>query len=265
MKLIYALLITCCLNACASLPTEKLSVPSSAIQETNQYAMLWVKPCAGTVFGGCGEDNGKTTHAQLVVHGSPGRLDVKQAYQNETDLSNALAKMDAGGIIKKAFLIDFRNSLLSQGLNVKAVAKPVYAGRLKQSKQRVVHTLPKEPSVTLASTQFPQMVSRHSYELTQLFDRLNVDYLLMLELLRFGIDRQYGPTDEPISRPLGVAVVRVTLHQRGQVNPVFDDFSQSIKFVANDWNTPPEYERLAFELDQLLDNAVRASMRQFLN
>lgn len=252
-----AALSTFTVVACtATAPKEILEVPANTFNNQSRYAILWIKPCNGKALGGCEDDDGRTTEAKLAIHGSPDRIDLKQQYEDEVGLSASIARVNATTTIDKNFLRDFKDTLSARGLDIVAVANPVYEGALRKKGSTTV-SFADAPRLT--ATQFPLQVKSNRYDFAPLYENLGVDYLLVLELLNFTVDRHYGPTGNPVSNPQVVSALRVYLHEGATDELLFNDFSYDFALSDDEWDSPPMYQSLSNLLVKTLEKSVAKS------
>lgn len=250
------------LGACASAPSEKLTFSAEQIDKSKRIALLWIKPCIAKLTGGCESDDGRTAEAKLAIHGAVGWVDLKQEYEDDIGLAASIARINAGPVIEEAYLRKLKTHLLNRGLSAVAVANPVYEGAL--GKQRRSKTVTFNEQSLLGATQFPLQVKANSFNLAPLHDSLSAEYLLVLELLRFNVERHYNSTGRPASNPHAVSAIRVSLHERDGNRVLFDDFVQKGAIVANGWNAPPHYPILNDMLIATLQNAIEEASSRLL-
>ncbi len=241
------------LMACVSTPTEKLKVPSSIYTADASVALLWIAPCANDTFGNCAADSGMTTKAKLAIHGSADRLDINRQYETDAGLQTRLSRIDAAPIIDQQFLVQFRDALQARSVNAVSVKKPVYAGSLRKRSRSSSITLGGQ---AIKTTLFPQIASRNTYNFDSIYAGLDVDYLMVMELLRFGVDRHFGAVGKPLNNPYGAAIVRVYLHEKSSGELVYDDFSHAKITSPDDWDDAPDYIKLGETVEQALSDAI---------
>jgi len=241
------------LVACSATPEEKLNTPPGALNTDSKYALLWIKPCRTPLLGRCESDDGRTTEAKLALHGAPELIDLKALYAADVQLSASIARIDAGEIVQKQFLRNVKQALAARQLDVVAVANPVYEGALRKTASKRVTFNNVD---TIGATQYPLEVKANQYELASLYQRLEVDYLLILELLRFNIERHYGPTGKPVGHPQAVSAVRMYLHERSTGKVLFDDFAYKVVESDVAWDKPPHYQSLTNSLKNTLAAAI---------
>ena len=249
------------ISACTSVPVERLDVPPRAFNEQSRYAVLWIKPCAGKVLGGCQKDDGRTTEAKLAIHGSADRIELKEQYEEEVALSASIARVNAVETLDHKFLREFKNVLSVRGLNAVAVANPVYEGALRKKQSSRV-SFADQPRLT--ATQMPLQVKANTFDFEPLYDNLGVDFLLVMELLNFSVDRHYGPTGNPVSNPQVVSAVRLYLHEAQTNEVLYNDYSYSVAVSDDDWDSPPHYESLSELLIKTLNSSVEEAKNNFL-
>ncbi len=249
-----ALIITVTGCVSASKPKEILNLPSGALSAQSNYALMWIKPCnARLLVGGCEDDDGRTAEAKLAIHGSADRINIEALYEEDVGLSASIARVNARELIERRFLQEFKSSLRARALNVVSVAEPAYEGSLpKLATERVVF----DDVPTISATQFPLQVKSTTYDFSGVYNRLGVDYLFVLELLRFNIERHFGPTGQPSANPQAVSVVRLSLHERSSGNILFNDFGYKAVMVGDDWNRPPYYQELSDSLTGTLASVI---------
>ena len=241
------------MGCAATSPQEKLQAPAHAFNKQSRYAVLWIKPCNGKALGGCEEDDGRTTEAKLAIHGSPDRIDLKKQYEDEVALSTSIARVNASPTIDQRYLREFKDALAARGLDIVAVANPVYEGALRKKGSTTV-SFADQPRLT--ATQFPLQVKSNSFDFSPLYENLGVDFLLVLELLNFTVDRHYGPTGNPVSNPQVVTAIRVYLHERESDEVLFNDFSYDFALSEDEWESPPLYQSLEDLLLKTLDTSI---------
>jgi len=260
--LVAALIITVGGCMSTSRPKEILDVPSGSLNAQSRYALMWIKPCnVRLLVGGCEDDDGRTTEAKLAIHGSADRVDLEELYEEGVGLSASIAQVNAKEFIERHYLREFRSALKARALNVVSVAEPAYEGSLpKLAVERVVfNDVP-----TIAATQFPLQVKSSTYDFAGIYEKLGVDYLIVLELLRFNIERHFGPTGHPSANPQAVSVVRLSLHERATGKLLFNDFGYIAELVSDDWDRPPYYQELSDTLTGALERAIDDVQSNFL-
>jgi len=250
------------LVACTATPTEKLDVPAYAFSNQSQYAILWIKPCNGKLLGGCELDDGRTTEAKLAIHGAADRIDLKEQYEEDTGLSASIARINASETIQKRFLSEFKEALTARGLDFVAVANPIYEGALKKKASTRV-SFADQPRQS--ATQFPLQVKSNTFDFDPLYKNLGVDFLLVLELLNFSVDRHYGPTGKPMANPEAASAIRVYLHERATGEILFNDFSYDFALSGDDWDKPPYYQSLADLLMKTLETSIAEAKTNLMN
>jgi len=214
------------------------------------------------MLGGCDADDGRTTEAKLAIHGAPDRVDLKQQYENDVALSASIARLEASSLIYRQYLVSLKEKLAARQLDAVVVAKPLYEGLLlkRASKQVIFNDVP-----LIGATQFPLQLQANTFDFTPIYERLDVDYLVVMELLRFNIERHYGPTGKPVGNPQAVSAVRLTMHERNSNELVFDDYSYQVAQLKDDWEAPPHYRSLEKSLSRTLQDALIAAQENLLN
>jgi len=142
------------------------------------------------------------------------------------------------------------------------LSQAVYEGAFPKTGRAKLVVLDEPP--LLGATQFPLQVPANPYDFDVLYKELEVDYLVVLELLRFNIERHYNAAGKPASNPHAVSVVRLRLHDKESNEVLFDDYAVDGVIVGNDWDDPPYYLPLAAGLSQTLRASIRESTDNLL-
>jgi len=241
------------LVACTSTPEENLNTPANAFNADSSYGLIWVKPCQSLFLSRCEPDDGRTTEAKLAIHGAPESVDLKALYEEDLTLSSSIARIDAADILREQFLRNVKQRLLARQLDVVAVANPIPEGALRKTTSKRVTF---NDVATIGATQYPLEVKSNTFEWSAVYQKLDVDFLVVMELLRFNIERHYGPTGKPASNPQAVSAVRLYLHERATGKKLFDDYAYKVVIVDNDWDKPPHYQLLTDTLKLTLSAAI---------
>jgi len=250
------------LVACTTTPEEKLNTPEGALNTESKYALVVMKPCHAQFLGRCEPDDGRTTEAKLAIHGAPEMVDLKALYEADVALSASIARIDAVNVVNSQFLRTVKQGLVSRQLDVVAVAKPIHEGALrKTSSKRVTF----DDVDMIGATQYPLEVAANTFELSSLYQQLEVDYLIVMELLRFNIERHYGPTGKPVGTPQAVSAVRLYLHERTTGKVLFDDYAYKIVASNEAWDKPPHYKSLTDALKYTLGAAIDEAQTNLLS
>ena len=259
--LVQLVLICSALASCGSTPPKELTeLPEQVFNTQSRYALLWIKPCAEKLVGGCVTDDGRTTEAKYVVHGSAGQIDLKQQYEDSVALSASIARINARPSMQTHFLQSLRQDLMARNLNVVAIAEPLHEGFLKKtSSSRVLF----ENAGTKA-TQFPLQLKANTFDFQSVYQRLGVDYLVVMELLRFSVEQHFGPTGKATENPKIVSAVRLYVHNRATNEMVFDDYAHKVVLAEDGWDEPPLYKSLESSLMLTIRGAVEESKANLL-
>ncbi len=248
--------------ACTVTPTEKLNTPDGALNPESKYALMWIKPCQSKFLGGCDPDDGRSTEAKLAIHSTSEFVDLKTLYEEDVTLSASIARINASDIVQDHFLRNFRQALSARQLDVVAVENPIHQGALQKTASTTVTF---DDITTIGATQFPLQVEANTYKFSPVYQQLDADYLIVMELLRFSIDRYFGPTGKPTANPLAVSAVRVYLHESATGNVLFDDYAYNAVELGDAWNKPPHYQSLADSLELSLKAAINEARNNLLD
>lgn len=259
--LLQLVLICSALASCGSTPPNELTeLPAQAFNPQSRYALLWIKPCGEKLVGGCVSDDGRTTEAKYVIHGSAGRVDLKQQYEDSVALSASIARINARPAMQTYFLKSLRRDLAARDLDVITVAEPLHEGFLKKtSSSRVLFE-----NVGTDATQFPLQLKANTFDFNALYQRLGVDYLVVMELLRFSVEQHFGPTGQATENPKVVSAVRLYVHDRATNETVFNDYAHKVVLAKDDWDNPPLYKSLESSLMLTIKGAVEEAKANLL-
>jgi len=182
-------------------------------------------------------------------------------YEKDVTLSASIARINASDIVRDHFLRKYRQALSARQLDVVAVDNAIHEGALQKSASSMVTFNDVE---TIGATQFPIQVKANTFDFSPVYQRLDADYLIVMELLRFSIDRYYGPTGKPTANPLAVSAIRLYLHESATGNVLFDDYAYNAIELGDAWDKPPHYHSLADSLELSLKAAINEARNNLL-
>jgi len=247
------ILLTCAVTSCTSTPKEQLDLPEYAFNSNSRYAVLWIKPCNKSLLGRCDADDGRSTEAKFIVHGSIGQVDLEQEYEDNTALSASIARINASGSVQSQYLQAFKQEFTNRGMNAVSVANGVHEGALEKVSSRRV-SFDNAPLAT--ATRFPLQLQANNFDFSSLYDQLDTDFLVVMELLRFSVEQHYGPTGQPAGNPQIVSALRLYVHERATKQILFDDYAYHLELADDDWDKPPLYESLEASLMNTLEQSI---------
>ncbi len=165
--------------------------------------------------------------------GTQGILDhaINRGKDMEKQLINRLHKEETAPIVKKYYLNKFRDGFSREGFKVKTVDTAYDHKNL---------TKLEKGKFMKASNEV--MYYSTIYDLKSISDELQADYLMVLEIHRFGVKRYYYGF-MPKTPPFAWTALRCTLIETASNKVVADHFSEKA-ILSEEWDEPPDFAKL---------------------
>ena len=168
------------------------------------------------------------------ITGSAGILDYLIFEVTTSELKDRLEKEKTQTYIEKFFIANFRKEFSSAGLTVNTMKDAYHRSDL---------------------VKLDEGFEDPPYDFKPLANRLEVDYLVVLDVLKFGIESKNK--DFPL-RPISKASALVTGYiVEGSTNNMLTKFTLSRNMrYSNNWNVPPEYHGLTNSIKLCIRDAI---------
>lgn len=161
--------------------------------------------------------------------GAQGLLDTAINRSIAGKLIDRLEKEDISPLVKQHYLTVFNDALSLNGFQVKT-SDGVYDHKLLK---RVDREMVKD-----SSTKF--IFSSYTYDYAPIFEELKTDYLMILEVYRFGVGRNYFGF-VPTGSPKAWTALKCSLVERTSNSVIGQHFARILEEVNGEWDEPPEY------------------------
>jgi len=153
--------------------------------------------------------------ADFYQTGGQGLLDIAVNNLIATTLRQCLQKEELAPLIKKFYLNPFGEGFSLEGFEVKTIDSGYDLKKYKKiSDQR------------------------------QIAKEIEVDYLIILEILSFGIGRSYALGIIPTIQPQGLTNLRCYLIDSSSDEIIAQHISKNLESSQGEWDEPPEYPNL---------------------
>jgi len=205
---LFLLMALLTLSACATAPVIQTELQPGALKR-NSVGIAWISRCHKN---DCLES--ENTKANFTPIGVSGLLDMAIVNAAHDGLELQVERLDATDKVEKGYLDKLVAALKSQGINAAVARKPFSPTALRTSR-RLTGVILQEgakgnrpPRDTETRV---RRVSQLKLDLLPVSNELQVEQLIVLELLEYGVRRQFGPFAIPTSPSYSVAAVRGSL------------------------------------------------------
>ena len=188
------------------------------------------------------QEPGPDYQAKHYCLGQMGLLDIAIVRAFAHELEDALSKNIINDLIEQNYLRTFTPAFEDVGFSVKVNPTPYCVKKFRLSSNELCTNEIKQIGQKLcgvyATPQFEPV-----YDYKPIFDELDVDYLLMIDIVRHGTGRNYY-AGVPTSPPKGVTTVFMFLVARNTMDMVSKRYVSVVEPAVGAWDEPPEYTNL---------------------
>ncbi len=148
-------------------------------------------------------------------------------------LINCLNKEEIAPIVKKYYLNLFRDGFSREGFKVKTVNTAYdHKNLAKLEKSKLMTGRPGDEMMYFSTI----------YDLKSISDELQADYLMVLEIHRFGVKRNYYGI-MPKTPPSAWTALKCTLIETASNKIIAEHFSEKA-ILIEEWEEPPDFPKL---------------------
>lgn len=220
------------ISACSVRPVKLAKLPPNTLEATESIGVMWLSRCAKR--HACIEEPYKANSADFVAHGLEGSLWVAAAYAADQKLIKAVKKLKSSPIIRTHFIDVVAKAIEGKNLSAFIRSDPIYPGDLKPL--GTVQSLRVEPRGTRQSTVLlGDSMVKVEYDFSAIAGELNTDYLLVLQVIEYGVRRVFGAFGLPTSAPYTAAGVRAYMINSKTGELLLDDVAYYEMSVDEDF------------------------------
>ena len=255
------------LSACATVPQSTLDIESGRLSAGATVGTVWISPCS--TGKGCRKSGDASVLGEFVPVGANGLLIYGSVLAAHQEIIDALDTISSAPIVERKFSQPMQNLLRSAGFSVSVNNDNLYAGDLEIIGKRTAvnfattidEKYPREPGKVRG---FPLILQQKDFDLSAVAGSMNVDYLAVLEVYRFNVQREFGPLAIPLTQPYGMSLVRATLVDVKTGERIFDDWGFGEKFVeTGEWRQPGDWSNVLAITEEALELAIDRVMESF--
>lgn len=200
-----------------------LATPDSFLAEKGSIAVIWLN------------DPESTATAKEHTLGTQSLLGKVISSGSSSKLRARLDKIELEPLVAKGYLALFSAALNAEGFDVKTVSAPYDTTPLEQ--------LGEKQGRAKKAKKIMKMLGASHYDLRSIAQELDVDQLMVLETVRFGVAREAGG-DFSSGRPEGWSIQRVAIVDAATNEIVAQHLENNLVAPQGDWKDPPEYPSL---------------------
>jgi len=245
-------------SGCAAKHTNVTDVAPDALVSGKSIAVVYALDCAERTLWNerCTKDSGLKDGGEFRAYPrtvSPAASSIG----NHDELRIAATNLEIRKILQASVAEHFNPRFESNGLKLIAETENVRSWTLPQKgKPRVLNLSGYYRDGTEQDIDRQSSVVSFNRDYQSVIERLNTDYLLVIQILQYGVVRQYTPiVSVAVEPPTAIAAIRATVHAKNAAKPVYDNIITRSDVPDFEWKVPPDFQAL-MELPPLTLNAV---------
>jgi len=240
------------LSACSVQPVKIASVPPNTFDSTESIGVIWLSRCAKR--HACIEEPYAATSGDFVAHGMEGSLWKAAAYAADQKLIRAIKKLNSEPIVRTHFIDIVAKAIEGRDMGAFIRSDPIYPGDLRATS--VAKNLRMSPKGTRKSVAFHgDSMVKVEYDLTGIARDLSTDYLLVLQVIEYGVRRAFGEFGLPTGAPYTAAGVRAYMIDSTNGKILLDDVAY-YEFSVGEKYSRRNYKSVLRAANQALSSAV---------
>jgi len=248
-------------SACAKPPATLTAIAPDRVPASSSVGVAWLTPCGW--FAGCKKEDAKSNQAKFIPFGANGLLILGAVMSAHQDVIDGLEQVSADDIVTDQFLSPIGSALKSQGFSVNAKSKSGYAGAYERIDGKAITLTEKLKELYPERGRLPgsDIVNETQRDITSIANELSSDYLVILEINRFGVQRDFGPVGIPLGRPYALSIVRTYLVDVSSNEILFNDYGIGEVKIPEGWRQPDDWTLVNDATKKSLEIALERTTR----
>lgn len=238
----------------------------NSLQSGQSVAIVYALDCAerNSLSGRCAEDSAIKNGGDFVTD-PPNVSKLARDAGKHPELRAATANLDVANAMQTSINNHFKSLFESAGLNVSTNTVDLRHWTLPQRSKHYFLNFGAyhRDSLENDEARTGSAVSLNPDYQSVITD-LDTNYLLVIELLRYGLVRKYTPgISVALEPPTAAAVIRATLYQANTENPIYDNIISRRSVPDFEWKTPPDFNQLMALPPLVLDAVIEDAAKEF--
>ena len=263
-----ALLVVLFSTGCTTQFVKMDEVPSGALQSGSKVALVYALPCSNmdTLMAKCSSPSTPLNEGVYVDYGSSivarsvGLHDEVEAKLKTLKPANTILEELEGKLAPLLTNLGHEvqvrpDPLLVWNLEKRGKASSFFYSEYNRGEKKYQSVRPNGLGEGISG----------NFDFQPLINELDTDFLMVIELLRYGVDRRYTAlVSVAMEPPMGTAAIRVSLFQRGVDKPLYNNIINRREPVDGEWKTPPDFEDLMSIPPKVLRAAIDDAAQEIL-
>lgn len=262
-RLVVVFLFIQVLTACSVAPIYQSELQPYALNK-NSVGIAWLSRCQ---LNDCLDTLG--VKGNFTPDGVSGLLDLAIVNSSHGYLEGEVQKLDATRIVEKKFLSEISLALQAQGISA-PVSFDAYSPQSLKTSGRVTGVLlqndVKGERLIRNDGNTTRRVNQLQMDLQPIADKLQVEQVIVLEMLEYGVKRNFGPFAIPISPSYAVGAVRGFLLDITTGETLLNDYAYYE--IEPEYTTTSDDEKSESRIAQLMstvDTALELAIADVTN
>lgn len=252
-RLVFVLMLLQLAAGCTTAPTYQTELTPGALNE-NSIGIAWLSRCH---YSDCIDTLG--VKGNFTPNGVSGLLDMAIVNSSHGYLEGEVQKLDATDIVSSGFLSKVSFALQERGISAPVSESAISPQTVKISRRItgvILQDGPKGNRVLQGNEVKTRRVNQLQMDLQPVADELNTEQILVLEMLEYGVRRNFGPFAIPVSPSYAVAAVRGFLLDTQSGETLLNDYAYYE--LVPDYTNGEEDEKSESRVAQLMSTVDEA-------
>ena len=263
LKLLHISVLMLFVSGCVATHENVTDIAPDTLLSGQSIAVVYALDCAErTVFSGrCTKESGFEIGGTFEAYPT-GVSKIAASVGKHDELRIATAKLNFKKVLQTSVTKHFIPQFESRGLKVIEAKEDIRAWTLpKKGKNSLIQLAAYYRDGTQKDKDRPITAISTNRNYQPVIESLNSDYLLVIEVFRYGLVRQYTPIiSVAVEPPTGIAAIRATLHANNTAEPIYDNIVVRSRVPDFEWKVSPDFSALMglppLALDAVIQDAA---------
>lgn len=245
---------------CAAAHKNVNDLAPDTLQSGKSVAVVFALDCAdrSSWTGRCAKDSDIKSGGDFTAYPT-GVSKAATSIGKHNELQVATAKLDVRNALQASVAEHLKPLLLSNGLNVVSDTENVRTWTLPQKNRPRPLSLKsyyRDSSENDDNRQASVLSLSPNYQ--SVIERMNTDYLMVIEILQYGIVRQYTPlVSVALEPPTAIAAIRASVHADNVAEPIYNNIVVRSSVPDFEWKVSPDFADLMALPPLVLDAVIK--------
>lgn len=259
----WVLVLLALMSGCVAGPQRISDWDATRLDSTSSVGLVWFTPCS--VNEGCDKSPSESNRAEFKPIGAKAEATNRDVLESHADLIDALATITADDTVTSAFFSPLSDALGTRGIRPSIKSTLNYSG---ESASAGGPRIKLESEFRDAHPRFgrtdPAVFTLYKHDYRALAEQIDVEHLIVLDVLRFVVSRDFGPFGIPTIRPYGSAAVQVLVVNARTGKVLFRDYGVGEARADRPWRQAGDWTHVREAASSALRLAIGQATEKLL-